>query len=161
MGNTAEFELIKTLLDKKATVATAESCTAGYIPKRITDIAGASSVFGFGAITYSNEMKQKILGVREETLASYGAVSEQTAREMAAGIRRVSGADIGISVTGIAGPDSDGTNKPVGLCFIAIDTEDYKSVEKIETGKKDREYNRYVTASRALNLARLYIEKRG
>ena len=109
----------------------------------------------------TNEMKQKILGVKEETLASYGAVSEQTAREMAAGIRRVSGADIGISVTGIAGPNSDGTNKPVGLCYIAIDTEDYKSVEKIETGKNDREYNRYVTASRALNLARVYTEKRG
>lgn len=160
-SSSIEQRVVELLKEKKLTIATAESCTAGYIPKRITDIAGASSVFGFGAITYSNEMKQKFLGVREETLASYGAVSEQTAREMAAGIRRVSGADIGISVTGIAGPDSDGTNKPVGLCFIAIDTEDYKSVEKIETGKKDREYNRYVTASRALNLARLYIEKRG
>lgn len=156
-----EQRVVELLKEKNLTIATAESCTAGYIPKRITDISGASSVFGFGAITYSNEMKQKILGVREETLASYGAVSEQTAREMAAGIRRVSGADIGISVTGIAGPNSDGTNKPVGLCYIAIDTEDYKSVEKIETGKNDREYNRYVTASRALNLARLYIEKRG
>ena len=156
-----EQRVVELLKEKNLTIATAESCTAGYIPKRITDISGASSVFGFGAITYSNEMKQKILGVREETLASFGAVSEQTAREMAAGIRRVSGADIGISVTGIAGPNSDGTNKPVGLCYIAIDTEDYKSVEKIETGKNDREYNRYVTASRALNLARLYIEKRG
>ena len=156
-----EQRVVELLKEKNLTIATAESCTAGYIPKRITDISGASSVFGFGAITYSNEMKQKILGVKEETLASYGAVSEQTAREMAAGIRRVSGADIGISVTGIAGPNSDGTNKPVGLCYIAIDTEDYKSVEKIETGKNDREYNRYVTASRALNLARLYMEKRG
>ena len=106
-------------------------------------------------------MKNKFLGVRNETLEAYGAVSEQTAREMAAGIRRVTGADIGISVTGIAGPNSDGTNKPVGLCFIAINAENYEVCEKIQTGKNDREYNRYVTASRALNLVRIYIEKRG
>ena len=156
-----EQRVVELLKENSLTLATAESCTAGYIPKRITDIAGASAVFEFGAITYSNEMKQKILGVKEETLAAYGAVSEQTAREMASGIRRVTGADIGISVTGIAGPGSDGTNKPVGLCYVAIDTEDYKTFEKIETGKNDREYNRYVTASRALNLARVYIEERG
>ena len=155
-----EQRVVELLKENNLTLATAESCTAGYIPKRITDISGASAVFEFGAITYSNEMKNKILGVREETLAAYGAVSEQTAREMAAGIRRVSGADIGISVTGIAGPNSDGTNKPVGLCFIALDAENYNACEKIETGKNDREYNLYVTASRALNLARVYIEER-
>ena len=105
-------------------------------------------------------MKSKVLGVKAETLEKYGAVSEQTAREMAAGIRRVTGADIGISVTGIAGPGSDGTDKPVGLCFIALDAEDKKMCEKIETGKNDREYNRYVNASRALNLARIYIEEK-
>lgn len=155
-----EERVVSLLKKNNMTIATAESCTAGYIPKRITDIAGASGVFGFGAITYSNEMKEKMLGVKHETLDAYGAVSEETATEMAAGIRRVSGADIGISVTGIAGPGSDGTSKPVGLCYIAIDTEDYKTCEKIETGKNNREYNRYVTASRALNLARIYIERK-
>lgn len=155
-----EERVVSLLKKNNMTIATAESCTAGYIPKRITDIAGASSVFGFGAVTYSNEMKEKILGVKHGTLEKFGAVSEETAVEMAAGIRRVSGADIGISVTGIAGPGSDGTSKPVGLCFIAIDTEDYKACEKIETGKNNREYNRYVTASRALNLARKYIERK-
>lgn len=155
-----EERVVSLLKKNNMTIATAESCTAGYIPKRITDIAGASSVFGYGAVTYSNEMKEKMLGVRHETLAAYGAVSEETAVEMAAGIRRVSGADIGISVTGIAGPGSDGTSKPVGLCYIAIDTADYKACEKIETGKNNREYNRYVTASRALNLARIYIERK-
>ena len=155
-----EQRVVELLKKNNMTLATAESCTAGYIPKRITDISGASSVFEFGAITYSNEMKHKVLGVSEETLKKYGAVSEQTAREMAAGIRRVSGSDIGISVTGIAGPNSDGTNKPVGLCFIALDAEDKQICEKIETGKNDREYNRYVTASRALNLARKYIEEK-
>lgn len=155
-----EERVVELLKENKMTIATAESCTAGYIPKRITDIAGASSVFEFGAITYSNDIKEKVLGVKKETLIEYGAVSEYTAREMAAGIRRVSGADIGISVTGIAGPGSDGTNKPVGLCFIALDAEDMQVCEKIETGKNDREYNRWVTASRALNLARKYIEEK-
>ncbi len=155
-----EQRVVELLKEQGLTLATAESCTAGYISKRITDISGASSVFEFGAVTYSNEIKEKILGVSKDTLIKYGAVSEQTAREMAAGIRRVSGADIGISVTGIAGPDSDGTNKPVGLSFIAIDTEGVQAFEKIETGKNDREYNRYVSASRALNLARKYLEKR-
>ena len=155
-----EERVVELLKKHSLTLATAESCTAGYIPKRITDIAGASSVFEYGAITYSNDMKEKILGVSHETLLAHGAVSKETATEMAAGIRRVSGADIGISVTGIAGPGSDGTNKPVGLCYIAIDTEDYKACEKIETGRNDREYNRYVNASRALNLVRRYIEEK-
>ncbi len=156
-----EQRVVELLKKHNMTLATAESCTAGYIPKRITDIAGASQVFEYGAITYSNDVKEKVLGVKHETLVAYGAVSEQTAREMAAGIRRVSGADIGISVTGIAGPGSDGTNKPVGLCFIALDAPDEQICEKIETGRNDREYNRYVNASRALNLVRRYIEKKG
>lgn len=153
-----EQKVVEMLKRNNLTLATAESCTAGYIPKRLTDIPGASNVFEYGAITYSNEMKQKVLGVKKETLEKYGAVSEQTATEMAAGIRRVSGSDIGIAVTGIAGPGSDGTSKPVGLCYIAINAEGYEKFEKIETGKKDREYNRYVTASRALNLVRICIE---
>ena len=155
-----EERVVALLKEKKLTIATAESCTAGYISKRITDISGASSIFGFGAVTYSNEIKHKILGVSNETLEKYGAVSEQTAREMAAGIRRVSGADIGISVTGIAGPGSDGTSKPVGLSYVALDAEGFQICEKIETGRNDREYNRYVTGSRALNLARKYMEEK-
>ena len=156
-----EQRVVELLKENKMTIATAESCTAGYIPKRLTDIPGASEVFGCGIISYSNEIKQQLLGVKKETLDRFGAVSEQTAREMAAGVRRVSGADIGISVTGIAGPGSDGTDKPVGLCFIALDAEDMQACEKVETGKNDREYNRYVNASRALNLARIYIERKG
>ncbi len=155
-----EQRVVELLKKHKLTLATAESCTAGYIPKRITDIPGASEVFEYGAITYSNEVKEKVLGVKHETLLANGAVSEETAREMAAGIRRVSGADIGISVTGIAGPGSDGTNKPVGLCYVALDTADEQICEKIETGKNNREYNRYVNSSRALNLVRRYIEKK-
>lgn len=155
-----EQRVVELLKANKLTLATAESCTAGYIPKRITDIPGASEAFEYGAITYSNDVKEKVLGVKHETLLAHGAVSEETAREMAAGIRKVSGADIGLSVTGIAGPGSDGTNKPVGLCYIAIDADGYQVCEKIETGRNDREYNRYVNASRALNLVRIYINKR-
>ncbi len=153
-----EERVVQLLKEKKMTVATAESCTAGYISKRLTDFSGTSSVFGCGAVTYSNEMKQKLLGVKAETLEAYGAVSEQTAREMAAGVRRVSGADIGIAVTGIAGPGSDGTSKPVGLSYVALDAQGVQVCEKVETGRNDREYNRYVTGSRALNLARKYLE---
>lgn len=155
-----EQRVVELLKSSGLTLATAESCTAGYVSKRVTDIPGASSVFGCGAVTYSNEIKEKLLGVRHETLEAHGAVSEETAREMAAGVRRLSGADIGISVTGIAGPDSDGTDKPVGLCYVAIDAKDYTACDKVETGRGDREYNRYVNASRALNLVRLYIEER-
>lgn len=153
-----EEKVVQLLKEKKLTVATAESCTAGYIAKRITDISGASSVFKHGIITYANEVKEKALGVRRETLEAHGAVSEETAREMASGVRRVTGADIGISVTGFAGPDADEEGKAPGLIYIALDAEDSKLCEKIETGKNDREYNRYVAASRALNLIRIYTE---
>ncbi len=155
-----EQRVVELLKINSMKIATAESCTAGYIPKRITDIPGASEVFELGVVAYSEEQKMKILGVKAETLQKYSVYSEQTAREMARGIRRISGADIGISVTGIAGPDSYGQDKPAGLCFIALDASDCQICEKIETGKNEREYNRYVCASRALNLARIYIEEK-
>lgn len=153
-----EESVVALLKAKGLTVAVAESCTAGYVAKRITDVAGASVVFHQGIVTYSNDVKQKALGVKKETLDTYGAVSEQTAREMAAGIRRVSGADIGISVTGFAGPDADEQGKAPGLIYVALDAKDSTVCEKIETGRNDREYNRFVSASRALNLVRRYAE---
>ena len=111
--------LVRTLKEKGLTAATAESFTGGYVAKRITDVSGASSVLHYGAVTYANEVKHAVLGVREETLEQFGAVSKETAREMAEGIRRVSGADIGIATTGVAGPEpSEG--KPVGTAFVAV-----------------------------------------
>ncbi len=154
-----EERVVKLLKEKNLTLAVAESCTAGYIAKRITDIPGASSVFHYGIVSYSNDVKEKALGVKSETLKNFGAVSEETAKEMAAGIRRVSGADIGISVTGFAGPDSDEEGKAPGLIYVALNAKDYALCEKVETGKNDREYNRFVSASRALNLVRKYAEK--
>ena len=102
------------------TLSLAESCTGGLIASRITDIPGASEVFLSSAVTYSNESKMAILGVRGETLSAYGAVSVQTAREMAEGARRVFGSDIAVSVTGIAGPGGGSDDKPVGLVYLAL-----------------------------------------
>ena len=119
MGNTAEFELIKTLLDKKSTVATAESCTGGMVAARLTSVSGASGAFKYGAVTYCNEAKNILLGVSTETLDEHGAISAETAKEMSEGIRKVMNADIGISVTGNAGPGA-AENKPVGLVFIGV-----------------------------------------
>ncbi|MBE6898542.1 MAG: competence/damage-inducible protein A, partial [Ruminococcaceae bacterium] len=108
------------LKEKGLHVATAESCTGGYVSKRITEVDGASSVFDCGVCSYSNDIKEKVLGVSHDTLVAYGAVSEQTAREMAAGVRRLSGAEIGVSTTGIAGPGGGSPEKPVGLVYVAV-----------------------------------------
>ena len=146
-----QHAVVQALLEKKLHVATAESCTAGYISKRITEVAGASDVFACGLVTYANEMKEKLLGVRHETLLAHGAVSAETATEMAAGAKRVSGADIAVAVTGVAGPGCS-ENKPVGLVYIGIADRSGVRAVRFETGRKDREFNRYVTASRALHL---------
>ncbi len=148
-----EEKLVKLLKEKKLTVATAESCTGGLIAKRITDIPGSSGVFECGIVSYSNRIKSEILGVSEETLNMYGAVSEQTAREMVSGALKVSGADIAVSVTGIAGPDSDGTDKPVGLVYIAVSDGKSTVVKKyLNSFVEDiRQNNRNKSADEALN----------
>jgi nicotinamide-nucleotide amidase len=104
-------------------MATAESCTAGWIAKVMTDVAGSSAWFECGYVTYSNAAKIRDLGVSQQTLDSYGAVSEQTVREMARGALRVSGADIAVAVSGIAGPDGGVPGKPVGTVWFAISYE--------------------------------------
>ena len=142
---------------KAATQAEADRLCAPVI-REICDRLG-DVVYG-GIVSYSNDIKMKLLGVSPETLDTYGAVSEQTAREMALGAKRVSGADIAISTTGLAGPGGDGV-LPGGLSFVAVTDGDRVFVEKIVTGhENDREYNRHVTATRALNLARLMLEEK-
>jgi nicotinamide-nucleotide amidase len=101
-------------------IATAESCTGGMIAASLTDIAGSSAIFDRGFVTYSNEAKQEMLGVRAETLARHGAVSPETAREMAAGALARSRAHLALSVTGIAGPGGGSADKPVGLVWFAV-----------------------------------------
>ena len=155
-----EEAVIEKLKEKHMKVATAESCTGGLIAKRITDVPGASEVFDCGIISYANEIKHRVLGVSEDDLNKYGAVSEPVARQMAQGALKVSGADIAVSVTGIAGPDSDSTNKPVGLVYIGLADRDNVWIRELRTSRKDRSYNRYVSASNALNMIRLYIDNK-
>ena len=119
-NGTMEETVVRLLRKEKKTLALAESCTGGMIASRITDIPGASACFLGSVVAYSNQLKISLLGVAEETLTGHGAVSEETAREMAEGVRRKTGADLGLSVTGIAGPDGGSREKPVGTVFIAI-----------------------------------------
>lgn len=157
--NCIEEAVIPMLIENNLKLATAESCTGGLIGKRITNVSGASKVFDCGIISYSNEIKHRILGVSEEALREYGAVSAEVAKQMAKGALAVSGADIAVSVTGIAGPDSDGTSKPVGLSYIALADKDNVWVKELNTSRKDRDYNRFVNSSNALNMVRMYINK--
>ncbi|MDO7788997.1 competence/damage-inducible protein A [Desulforamulus aquiferis] len=120
-GNTSlEEETVKLLLQRSLTLSVAESCTGGLIAARLINYPGVSRVLLEASVTYSNKAKKNRLGVREETLSKYGAVSEETAREMAAGVAKTSGSDIGLAVTGIAGPEGDTSGKPVGLVYLAL-----------------------------------------
>ena len=144
--------LINRLKKQNKRIAVAESCTGGLISKIITDTPGASSVFNMEVTTYSNEAKMKLLGVSGETLKCYGAVSEQTACEMASGVLALAEADIAISVTGIAGPSNDGTVKPVGTVCIGIATkEKCYSTTFVFAGKRSEV--RRMAAKMALNMA--------
>lgn len=148
----AAEHLVRLLAEKHKTVATAESCTGGMIGQSITSVPGASEVYGFGFITYANEAKEKLLGVRHETLRSYGAVSPETAREMAEGARKVSGADIAVAVTGIAGPGGGTPEKPVGLVYVGIAADSGTWAEKLcLSGSRDEIRKQTVLA--ALELA--------
>lgn len=147
-------QAVALLKEKKLKITTAESCTGGLIAKMITDISGSSSVFDCGIVSYSNDIKMSVLGVREETLSQYGAVSEQTVREMSEGALRISGADISVAVSGIAGPLSDATDKPVGLIFIAVNINGRITVKKFNNqfDVNIRENNRNSAANEALKL---------
>jgi len=116
---TLESVLVKLLKQHGLTLATAESCTGGLLAGRLVNVSGVSEVFGEGFVTYSNEAKMKYLNVKEETLRQFGAVSSQTAGEMAQGAARAAGANAGLAITGIAGPDGGTSAKPVGLVYIA------------------------------------------
>lgn len=155
--------LIHLLNDSGRTVAVCESCTGGLISKTITDISGSSRVFGYGVCTYANEAKEKLLGVKHETLEKYGAVSEQTAIEMAQGMLKLSGADIALSTTGIAGPDGGSDEKPVGLVYTAVACRDgYLLCKQLLLGSIEnacRDTIRKAACGEALKLATDYLEK--
>ena len=148
-----ENAVIGFLREKGLTLSCAESCTGGLVSKRITDIAGCSDVFVGSCITYANEAKIKLLGVKEETLKKWGAVSEQTAAEMAAGVRVALGTDIGVSVTGIAGPGGGSEEKPVGTVFLGISTKEGEQVRKLSlSSMRSRDYIRCVSASNIFDM---------
>ncbi len=117
-SKTLEEQAVLLLEESGMMLTTAESCTAGLVAGRVMNVPGASNVYQEGYITYSNEAKERLLGVREETLAVFGAVSEETAREMASGAANAAKADAALSVTGIAGPGGGTQDKPVGLVYI-------------------------------------------
>ncbi|MEJ8554932.1 competence/damage-inducible protein A [Tepidibacter sp. Z1-5] len=149
-----EFEVAKMIINKNLTIATAESCTGGLIASKLINYPGISSVFNEGMVTYTNEAKMKRLGVKEKTLEKYGAVSEQTAIEMAIGVAKNTESNIGISVTGIAGPSGGSDQKPVGLVYIGICINGVTKVKQLNL-KGDRNRIRNITAITALNFLRL------
>jgi nicotinamide-nucleotide amidase len=147
--NSLEEKVVHLLAKNKLTVAIAESCTGGLVSKRITDIPGASSMFAGGVVAYSNEAKTMLLGVKEDTLNRFGAVSKETALEMAWGVKKRFNTDFGIATTGIAGPDGGTKEKPVGLVCFGIAGRDDFSTQIRFSG--NREHVRTLAANYILN----------
>ena len=144
--------VVSAFKDAGKTLSCAESCTGGLIAKRITDVPGASSVFAYGAVTYANEAKIRLLGVSPETLERYNAVSSQVAIEMAIGCRLLSSSDVAISATGLAGPDGGTPERPVGLVYIGIAS--HKGARAVELHLHgDRDRVRILASAHALSLA--------
>ncbi len=154
-----EQVVVEGLRKRGMTAALAESCTGGLIARRITSVPGASEVFGCGLVTYSNEMKMQLLGVSPETLAAHGAVSPETAIEMARGARKVGRADVGVGVTGIAGPGGGTAQKPVGLFYAAISTPQGEQVIERQRRNSTRERVQLYASSCALDLIRRTVLK--
>jgi nicotinamide-nucleotide amidase len=147
------------LKERGLTLALSESCTGGLLGHRVTNVPGSSDYFRGSIVAYASDVKEKLLGVGEETLAAHGAVSEQTAREMARGARRAIEADVGVSITGIAGPTGGTPEKPVGLVYVGLAAPDGEWVERY-VWEGDRWQNKARSAEAALDLLRRYLEGR-
>jgi len=158
-GESLELVVARMLQERKLTLGAAESCTGGLLAHRLTNIPGSSAYFLCGVVTYSNESKERILGIDPGIIAAHGAVSAETAAAMAEGIRRISGSDVGISTTGIAGPGGAAPDKPVGLMYSG-----YADARKTETKKllfaEDRIINKSRMAQAALDMLRHHLERR-
>ena len=153
---TLESAIGKLLTGRGETLALAESCTGGLLAKRLTDRAGSSAFFTEGLVTYSNEAKERLLGVPHELLVQHGAVSEPVAKAMAEGVRKTAGTDYGLSVTGVAGPDGGTEEKPVGLVFVGISDAEGTVAERLDLSawRRSREAIRERSANRAFDLLR-------
>jgi nicotinamide-nucleotide amidase len=141
------------------TLALAESCTGGMIAQRVTDVPGSSAYFLEGAVTYSNSAKERLLGVPRAILDTWGAVSAECAEAMATGVRRAAGSDLGLAVTGIAGPDGGTAEKPVGTVYISLAAADDCRTERFLFGRS-RDEIRIITAWTALDRLRRYLEQK-
>ena len=159
MRSKLEVVVGRLLAQRGLTLAVAESCTGGLIGHRITDVPGSSAYYQGSITAYSYDVKEMVLHVRHDTLYHYGAVSEQTAREMAQGVRRAFRADVGLSVTGIAGPGGGMPGKPVGLVYVALTAPDGEWVER-HVWSGNRWENKARSAEAALDLLRRYLEDR-
>lgn len=158
-----ETAVVKRLQQLGLTLAAAESCTAGLVCKRLTDVPGASAVFGCGIVSYQNEIKQNLLGVDPQLLDRETAVCEAVAVRMAQGVKARSGADLAVSVTGLAGPGKDERGRDPGLCYLALtdgETTETRCVRTGQTGPDCRDFNRTVFASHALDMVRRYLTGR-
>lgn len=154
-----ELILGEELARRSLTISVAESCTGGLLGSRITDVPGSSAYFMGGIIAYSNEVKIKELQVKEDTIAEHGAVSEETAREMAINIKRLMNTDLGLAVTGIAGPDGGSKEKPVGLVYVALASNEDVEVYRLNL-KGDRKENKWQTTEYALYFTYKYISEK-
>ena len=148
------FRLLK---EKGLTFATAESCTGGRVAERITALPGASAVYRGGVVSYWTSVKADVLGVPADTLDAHGAVSEETARAMAEGARRITGADIAMSVTGVAGPDPDERGVPVGIVYIGLATPDGTFCRPLDLGKRRRDRIQDLSSNHAFDVLRRYL----
>lgn len=153
-GASLEQVVLRNLEARGWKLAVAESCTGGLICSRLTDVAGASAVLTHGFVTYANEAKVEVLGVREESLAEHGAVSETVAREMAEGALRVSGAQVAVAVTGIAGPDGGSEEKPVGTAWIGLAMEGVETIALKIYQPRNRKDFKLAVSQAALDLVR-------
>ena len=146
------------LLRRNMTLATAESCTGGLVAEKLTAIPGASAVYRGGVVSYWTSVKAEVLHVPQDILDTYGPVSEACARAMAEGVRRVTGADLGVSVTGAAGPDPDERNVPVGILYVGLSTPDGTFCRSLDLGRRRRDRIQGLAANHAFDVVRRYLQ---
>ena len=158
-GILVEQLLLNELRSRGMTFAAAESCTGGLIAKRITDLAGASAVFRGGVVSYTNDVKRDVLGVPQTLLDAYGAVSAPVAQAMAEGARHITGADLAVSVTGVAGPDRDDRGNEVGTVYLAVSSAQGTIVEHRHYGSASRQAIRDRAAFTAFSLLLQHLEE--
>lgn len=160
LNTKTEQAVARILLKKTMNVSVVESCTGGLVSSRLTDIAGSSAYIKENYVTYANEAKMKILGVKEETLKQYGAVSEQCAREMAEGLAQRTGCDVCLATTGIAGPSGATADKNVGLMYVAVKNKYTTEVRKIELNPHHkRKTMKYLFSQKALEFLLENLQK--